>query len=89
MAAAGATVPAPGTPMAAAGATDDLLEYDIPEYDLIEEDLPEYDLPKQKWPYLRNYSCTRRSSRRAAAANMGHHQQTPNNVEANKVWDAT
>ena len=72
IAAAGATEPVPSTPMAADGAIEP-----APEDDLIEEDLPENDLPKQKWPYLRKYSCARRSSRRAAAANMGHHQQTP------------
>ena len=47
---------APGTYMAAAGATEpDLIIEDLPEYGL-----SEYDLPKQKQPYLRKYSCTKK-----------------------------
>ncbi len=86
MAAAGATVPAPGTPIAAVGATDDLLEYDLPEDDLIEEILSEDDLPedhlnevdlskddllKQKGPYLRKYSCIKKTIKKSSSSNHG------------------
>ena len=76
MAAAGATEPAPGTPMAVAGAKSGLLEDDLPENDLIIEDLPEDDLseddlPKQKRPYLRKYSCTKKTIKKSSSSKHG------------------
>ncbi len=49
----------------------DLLEDDIPEDDLIKEDLSEDDLPKQKWPYLRKYSCTKNTIKKSSRSKHG------------------